>query len=128
MRTGLRLLSTIILFGLASCATHHNINKSVSINQCKMVCTQRAQECAGLCVDSCRNCSTASCRATALRYSKYIHEQRIEGAIIARELNSYRDPLQCRKITCNCAADFNTCTQNCTGIIQKRLQSVPYCT
>jgi hypothetical protein len=45
-----------------------------------------------------------------------------------RGLKSYHDPLQCRKVTCNCPSDFITCNQGCTGVIQKKLRSVPYCT
>lgn len=129
MMNTLRLLCCMTLICLASCATQQKfVSKSTSLSQCKMTCVQRYQECASLCVDNCPTCCNASSNSTALKYTKYLHEQRIEGAIIARELNSYRDPLQCRKTTCNCTADFNICNQGCTGIIQKRLRAVPYCT
>lgn len=44
-----------------------------------------------------------------------------------RELNSYRDPLQCRKVTCDCLSDFAICKKGCTGVIPTKLQAVPYC-
>lgn len=119
----------IIICLLSGCATQQNAAiKSSTLKQCNVVCTQRLHQCSNQCVNNCRTCSATSSHSTALSYTKYVHERQIEGTIVARELNSYRDPLQCRKITCNCSADFNMCTQNCTGIIQKKLSAVSFCT
>lgn len=129
MNTLLRLFCCLMFLCLSSCATQqNNAIKSSSLSQCKQVCFQHLKTCSATCTDNCPACSAKSTYHSASNYSKYVHEQRIEGVFITRELNSYRDPLQCRKITCNCAADFNTCNQGCTGIIQKRLRAVPYCT
>jgi hypothetical protein len=35
---------------------------------------------------------------------------------VSRDLNSYRDPLQCRKVTCDCLADNNVCKASCRGL------------
>jgi hypothetical protein len=42
-------------------------------------------------------------------------------------LNSYRDPLQCRKVTCNCHADYQVCIQSCSGVIHKQLRVASAC-
>lgn len=129
MKLCLRLVVCLLMMALVGCANHFNkIVGTQSIAQCKQICIKKYQDCAHTCLNNCRNCSAASLKSSYLNFLKYTHEQRIEGGIITRELNSYRDPLQCRKITCNCSADFSACSQGCTGIIQKRLRAAPYCT
>ncbi|TAL65145.1 MAG: acyltransferase [Legionella sp.] len=119
----IRLLICFMALSLSGCNT-----LSISNKPCAQMCVQKLNHCKSSCVNNCPACSSASRYKTATNYSKYVHQQRIQGQIIARELNSYRDPLQCRKTTCNCSADFSTCIQACTGVIKKRLQAVPYCT
>ena len=129
MNSILRLLCAIQILCLTSCAMHQNIALHPSSqNQCKNRCMQQFETCKNICVDNCHTCSVKANQSSASSYAKYVGEEEIEGGIIARQLKSYRDPLQCRKISCNCYADFNTCTQSCTGVIQKRLQAVPNCT
>lgn len=60
-------------------------------------------------------------------YGRYVHEQEVQGGMVIQELKSYRDPLQCRKVSCNCMADYNVCVQGMSGIIHKRLQVNPAC-
>lgn len=128
MNALIRVCTGFLIMGLISCAGHYSqLNRHGAVNQCKQLCVQKLQSCRSTCVNNCPNCCGVARVNSATNYAKYVHEQRIKGVFIARELNSYRDPLQCRKITCNCSADFSTCTQNCTGVIQKRLQAVPYC-
>ena len=94
---------------------------------CKMVCQQRMNVCNQVCDNDCRQCGTCSNRAALEHYNRYRHQQLVGGAEIARELQSYRDPLQCRKITCECMADYKICVQACSGVIKKRLQVAPTC-
>lgn len=129
MNSLLRVLCCVVLLGLSGCI----IPKKIIVNrqaftQCKMICVQHLESCKQHCTNNCPRCSSASTYTSTTNYFKYVHEQQVEGGYITRGLNSYRDPLQCRKVSCNCASDFNTCIQGCTGVIQKRLQSVPYCT
>jgi len=129
MNSLLRLLCCIAFIGLSACMTQQKTEvKGQSLSQCKTICLQHLESCKQSCTNNCRTCSAGSSYTSTSNYSKYVHEKFVEGGYIARGLNSYRDPLQCRKVTCNCASDFNTCNQGCTGVIQKRLQSVPYCT
>jgi hypothetical protein len=96
-------------------------------NQCMQVCFKHLDFCKQHCDNNCRRCSRTATIEARNDYVKYLHEIKIRGGILTRGLNSYRDPLQCRKVTCNCASDFNTCKQGCTGIIHKKLQAIPYC-
>jgi len=128
MSTFIRLFCCIIVLFLSACASQpKNADKMHSLGQCKVACKQHFDLCKKNCIDTCSNCSSSASHYSKSNYTKYVQEQQIEGGFVTRELNSYRDPLQCRKITCNCTADFNICTQSCTGVIQKRLEAVPYC-
>lgn len=124
-----RVLCCVLLLGLSGCIIQKKIvTNHKAFNQCKSFCVQRLDSCRQYCTNSCPRCSSASTYTSTTNYLKYVHEKKIQGGYITRGLNSYRDPLQCRKVSCNCASDFNTCVQSCSGVIQKRLQSVPYCT
>ena len=92
-----------------------------------MHCQERFKTCAKVCDKSCKTCSKEASCSAARHYNRMVHEQVVQGGMIARELNSYRDPLQCRKTTCNCQADYTVCKAACTGIIRKRLQVGPAC-
>lgn len=122
-----RLWCYLMFLGLVSCTIPHPIENFKKINQCKMACQHRFNYCKKLCIDNCPSCSAFSSYTSRVNYIKYIHEEQITGGIIARGLNSYRDPLQCRKVSCSCVADLMTCNQGCTGIIQKKLKAVAYC-
>lgn len=125
----MRLVAVTVLLFLSGCATPpKNPMSAQQMQTCKMACMKQYHFCASKCVDNCPTCSAKAHQFAARNYAKYLNELKIEGGINDRELNSYRDPLQCRKISCNCVADFNTCNQGCTGVIQKRLLNVPYCT
>ncbi len=122
------LMCCATLLIMMSCTVLHNkALKIASTNQCKSLCFERFDSCKKSCRDSCPNCSLSAYQRAAMNYTKYVHEQKVEGQIIARELNSYRDPLQCRKTTCNCLADYEECKQSFEGIIHKRLQVGPAC-
>ncbi len=127
MRILLGLICCTMLFCISSCTLKNKVGPLTSINQCKNICMQRFQECLPYCVNNCSNCSTSSTKSSTINHDKYVHQQCVQGIIITRELNSYRDPLQCRKVSCNCYADLNTCTQSCTGAIHKKLCSVRNC-
>ncbi len=124
----IRMVLCAAMLALAACATQPvSVQCAQERAACKNSCKERLKTCNQVCDNGCNECSLDAKCATARNYSRYIHEQNIQGGIIARELNSYRDPLQCRKTTCNCLADFNVCTQSCTGLIHKRLQVGPAC-
>lgn len=128
MKLALWILCGISWISLVGCMQPHEGISAAELKQCKAQCLQRYESCKMTCIDSCPQCSAQATHAASINYTKYVHEKQIEGGTISRVLKSYRDPLQCRKVTCNCSSDFAICNQGCTGIIQKRLRSAPYCT
>lgn len=119
-----RIILFIVVLLLTACTNPRLAN---DLALCKKKCQLQFNSCSLVCRNNCSQCGkAANCSATR-HYNQYKREQLIQGRVIVRELNSYRDPLQCRKVTCNCLADSNVCTQSCGGIIHKRLQPVPAC-
>ncbi len=94
---------------------------------CQIQCQKDFEHCLPLCENSCQTCSLVAKQSTIRSYSHFLNEQYVQGGIISRDLKSYRDPLQCRKITCNCKSDYTICIQSCSGLIQKRLQVALAC-
>lgn len=122
----IRLVCFLALLGLVACAPKNSL-RGQELAQCQMTCMKHFEFCKQNCVDNCPTCSWKSTQSSKINFSKYVNEQKIEGKRVMRELNSYRDPLQCRKVTCNCMADLMACKQSCFGVIRKRLQAVPNC-
>ncbi|AUH72908.1 acyltransferase [Legionella sainthelensi] len=123
-----RLFYCVVLLSLLGCqGMRQNVLKEREVAQCYMTCTQHFEVCRNNCIDNCPACSTASQTSAARDFEKYVHERKAEGKKVMRELNSYRDPLQCRKVTCDCLSDLTVCKQSCAGVIPKKLQTVPNC-
>jgi len=117
------VISLIMVWFIVAC--HHSIlspNDNPTCAACKLSCIERAKVCKKVCRNNARQCKIYSFHSAARGFKHYFNEQCIEGGIVARDLNSYRDPLQCRKTTCNCRGDFKICVQSCSGLIQKRLR------
>ncbi len=129
MRFLFALWCVIFLLINAGCVSKPiNILNSNSSKSCLAQCSQRFESCRVSCVNNCAVCSAKANREMIKNYSGYVHEEQVEGGYVMRGLKSYRDPLQCRKVSCNCYADLMTCEQNCTGVIHKQLRAVPHCT
>lgn len=127
----LKILGCIVLLGLCSCAKQQLLLfKSPTLKQCTLSCIQRYESCSERCKDSCAYCSAQSTYSSLNKEAKYTKQQRIQGLAVNRELNSYRDPLQCLKVSCSCVSDLNACTQACTGLTRKELiaKPRPHCT
>ena len=123
-----RVIVCIGVMSLVACANQNmTVKQKNDLAGCTIACKQRLKNCSKRCHNNCRECATATTCGVVRHYHQYVNEKSVEGGIIARELNSYRDPLQCRKITCDCWADYSVCTQSCSGLIHKRLQVPPAC-
>lgn len=113
---------------LVSCASYHDaVKRSQDVAACKITCQQRLQQCGQVCHNDYRQCNTAAYQSAVRHYDHYLHEQAVKGQNVVLELKSFRDPLQCLKITCECSTDYLVCKQSCTGKIRKRLQVIPAC-
>jgi len=111
---------------LVGCTTYnHVVEQAHTLHVCRLACAQQIKVCGDVCHNDDRDCEISAKNSTTKHYCEYKHEQYVKGGVVARELKSYRDPLQCRKITCDCWADYRVCMESCTGTIHKRLQAAP---
>lgn len=113
---------------LVSC-THQTPDPKLigSIVSCTASCDRVFHECRKVCRNNCLQCDSAAAQTTAKNYNRYVCEQQVKGKIVALQLNSFRDPLQCRKTTCSCSTDHQVCIQSCGGVIKKSLKYAPLC-
>lgn len=120
-----RMGAVILLLLLTSCSSY--VQHARALKACKWQCTVTKQRCNQSCKNNCQNCTALANAETAVHFNQYKRQQNIQGSIVALELQSFRDPLQCRKPTCDCTADFSVCLQSCQGKIRKRLKVVKPC-
>lgn len=120
---GFYLIIACVCFGLMACSKHQDpVNDKSAVYACLAQCMKQKNKCIQWCDNGCLECIKSAYETTERDYAEFIHQQKVQGGLIARDLKSYHDPLQCLKITCNCSADYNQCVQACTGTIHKRLQ------
>ena len=124
----------ILLVGFAvvlmlSCASKKNndvVDAQVK-RACERKCQQERHVCLRTCDDGCKACQLREHKKAVRLYKTYIHEQCVQGKRVALQLQSFRDPLQCRKSSCDCPADYRVCMSACAGPVYKRLQVTPGC-
>ena len=109
---------------LVGCMSNANFNARVA---CKASCQERFNACNAVCQNGCKQCAARADNEAAWHYHEYKQEQCVQGREVVRELKSYRDPLQCRKTTCECPTDYRACAAACSGKIPKRLVKAPAC-
>lgn len=121
-----KIFACLSVLMFISCA--YKLPHAVTANdvaQCKIICKQHIESCQKTCRNNCMQCNEYAASRTANSYRRYVHEQCVRGGLIIRQLNSYHDPLQCAKTTCNCSADYQVCKQSCSGFIHKQLLAPP---
>ena len=119
---------TCLCIGLMACSKQpEGVSAKSSLQSCQAQCMKQNSACIKVCGNSCTQCAVQAHATADRHYAQFIHQQMVQGGLIARDLKSYRDPLQCLKTTCNCHADYYQCAQACTGTIHKRLQSPLTC-
>ena len=117
-----------IVLGMMSCtSTREDTQHAQAKRACERTCGAEKNVCVRTCEDSCKQCQKAEDKKTAQLYKNYIYEQHEQGKRVALQLQSFRDPLQCRKSSCDCPADYRVCMSSCTGQIYKSLQITPVC-
>jgi hypothetical protein len=116
----------IFLYG-CSLSPHEDTRRAQYDLTCVKQCKIKSAACHHNCTDSCKLCEQQEKKAMKARYKTYLHEQCVQGERAALQLQSFRDPLQCRKISCDCPADYRTCVGACKGSIRKYLQVTPFC-
>jgi len=124
-----KILTGFLLICLLGCSLHphEGAKKAQTERACIDQCKIKQATCSRTCSDSCKQCEREERTAMIKRYKKYIHEQCVQGKRAALQLQSFRDPLQCRKTSCDCPADYRVCVGECRGKIRKYLQITPFC-
>ncbi len=124
----MNFIARIILFFtcicLFSCASQLSFQQKMELSSCLQVCKTQLLSCKQSCHNNCPHCCSLAKRSALKKYQRYKHEECVKGGFIALQLNSFRDPLQCLKVSCNCPADYQNCTQACEGLTYKQLQAV----
>lgn len=80
-------------------------------------CISIIKDCRRSCRNNYKRCSYLASKDAQKKYFFYKHEQFIKGEIVLLQLNSFKDPLQCQKITCDCEADYKTCKSQNTSFL-----------
>lgn len=114
---------------LPGCQSTGLLHKRLTPEQqsCVQMCVKKQQHCQALCRNNCKNCQRVQAVQSKHSWCTYAHERKVMGDVLFRQLNSYKDPLQCQKVTCNCQADFMVCEQSCKGSIRKTLTVLRQC-
>lgn len=106
----------LALMALLAAACHkkaEGTESTMTRAQCQSQCHMLHANCRAICVNSFPKCVAKGRRVAAINYTDYIHQQRVAGKPVNRDLNSYYDPLQCTKTTCDCQADRRACDRAC---------------
>ncbi|MCC5791120.1 MAG: acyltransferase [Legionellaceae bacterium] len=127
------ILWLIISLTLLSACTHRHVTSGKPPEkdtraQCLWQCERHFNACQQTCQNSCPKCQKTANKKASNSYDDYRNQLKVTGGYDIRQLNSYRDPLQCRKTSCNCPADLVVCRQSCKGTIYKTLRKAPFCT
>ena len=110
-----------LIYATVGCVTQaHRYDLHQEIRACQSSCQQRLPPCQVTCRDDAL-CEKQAKLEAQKKYKKYEHGRCVEGKTIIRRLQSYDDPLQCRKMSCDCLADFRMCSEACAGVIHKQL-------
>lgn len=118
--------SAIVFF--SGCAHYNDYVKEERIKAaCHQACHEKHRLCQTTCFDNCPLCCAKQNSNTQTEYNNYKRQQIIQGKPIIRQLKSYRDPLQCSKISCDCMTDHAICLQSCTKKAPKKLQLSQSC-
>lgn len=113
---------------LSSCTWQHKQDEEAQERRiCIAQCEVQMKHCQKACKDNCQQCEKKAVRRTRENHERYLRERCIEGKSFILRLQSYHDPLECRKMTCNCAADLRVCVESCRGRIHKQIQVEKSC-
>lgn len=111
-----RFVVLFLMVFLISACHHLSANTSYSVDpvaNCHATCQKHLALCQSTCKDNCSQCSLGAYSEAHRSFVHYVHEQKLRGCEVSRELNSYLDPLQCRKVTCSCSDDYQRCNASC---------------
>lgn len=111
-----------------SCSYYgHYVEKERKYKACHLDCLAKKDHCKAICRNNCAECTGLKDLQAAKRFKDYKHQKTVQKKLVDLELQSFKDPLQCRKVTCSCQDDFSVCVQACKGNIKKNLKAKAVC-
>lgn len=133
MKNKIKLIFLLTGFLLAACSakyeTYYEYKEpaSESANICVQQCQLSKNRCQKMCTNDDSLCQKNALMQAQLEYKKYINQQLTAGTTASRDLNSFYDPLQCAKTSCDCQQDYKACFQLCGGIIKVKQRCIANC-
>lgn len=121
------LIGCVSLLSACSLSPKEDAKRAQALRACIQHCADESAMCFKRCSDSCEQCEHQVNQTMRKRYKGYVHEQCVQGERVTLQLQSFRDPLKCRKTSCDCPADYRVCVGECRGKIRKYLQITPFC-
>ena len=116
-------LLVLCCLSLGACSQYHDFQDKIKAHQhCAKACKTRMHFCNKFCRNDPAQCKRWADASATVHFGHYRQEKLIQGEPIGSELQGFRDPLACKKVSCDCLADFDLCIQTCQGNIHKRLQ------
>jgi len=124
MRSYFRLIIFTALILLSSCSNYSDyLEKERQLKSCHIKCNMKLDICNKQCKNNALECAVKANIEASKNFKRYKKREFIQGKVLIEELQSFKDPLQCRKVTCSCQEDFRVCNQSCRGKIYKHLKA-----
>jgi hypothetical protein len=95
--------------------------------QCIQQCMKTKDRCLSLCTNDQDLCHKNSWLQADKEYQRYVKERQLVGRSINRDMNSFYDPLQCSKVSCDCESDYRACYRMCGGVVKVGKRCVAHC-
>lgn len=128
MNVCIRLIVCISIVLMTSCGYYGKfVDNAREKKACHLQCLNALDKCKIQCKNNCRECNVLANMQAASRFIEYKKRQSMQGKMVNEELQSFKDPLQCRKVTCSCQEDYRVCKQSCIGKVYKYLKANPAC-
>lgn len=108
-------LSFVLVFLVACAHKPSHLSADGHGYDCDAGCRAALTTCNQECQNSCQLCKKHTQRMTDRRYRIYVARQKAQGLPVIQMRDAYKDPLRCKKVTCDCASDYDICKQLCTG-------------
>ncbi len=95
--------------------------------QCIEQCALTRDQCYDNCGPDLSTCQARVANEARRAYERYVLEQETLEKPIARDLNSFNNPLQCAQEACQCDRDYRACYELCGGRIHKTEVCIKNC-
>lgn len=128
MKNLFQVIICALLILTSGCSYYqHYVEKEQRLKSCHLNCLTKSRSCARICKNNCQECTGLVKLQAARMFKDYKKRRIVQKKVVAVELQSFQDPLKCRKVTCSCQDDYRICAQACKGKIYKHLKAKAVC-